>query len=182
MYYTFNSSGWYTGASESATTRSTEVLPPSLSIDETPGKLRANYGGVPGEEWSLEPYVVPTSVSVEFDYGAAWEAIKAERDRRTLKGGYQVDGYWFHSDVFSRIQQLGLLQLTEEQLHGTLWKTMNGSFTLMTPFLAQRIFVAAALSDMAHFAYAEQLRGVVESSNNPAGVNLYAGWPAIYGE
>jgi ribosome modulation factor len=114
-----------------------------------------------------------------------WERIKAERDRRTHEGGYQaaVAGVskWFHSDPFSRTQQLGLLQ-AGASVPAVQWKTMDGSFVTMSQAWAQAIFAAAVASDTALFAYAEQLRAQVEASADPESINILAGWPQVYGE
>lgn len=65
-----------------------------------------------------------------------WEAIKAERERRTQQGGYQVAGKWFHSDTFSRGQQLGLVYLGSNIPEGLMWKTMDGTYVEMTQAMA----------------------------------------------
>lgn len=109
-----------------------------------------------------------------------WEAIKTERDKRTQQGGYKVGAKWYHSDTFSRSQQLGLVIMGNNIPQALLWKTMDGSFVEMTPALAQGIFQSAALSDSNVFAYAETLNQQVQSSDNPETVDIYSGWPECY--
>lgn len=113
--------------------------------------------------------------------GSHWEAIKAERDRRTQQGGYQVAGKWFHSDTFSRTQQMGLVMMGADILVDLQWKTMDGSFVTMTQALAGQVFAAAAASDAALFACAEQIKAAMEV--DPGNFAL-AGqtWPAVFGE
>lgn len=111
---------------------------------------------------------------------AAWDRIKAERDRRTQQGGYLAAGKWFHSDTFSRSQQLGLVLLGNAIPPGTQWKTMDGSFVTMTPTLAQQIFAAAAASDIAIFAAAEAHKAALEASADPAAYDWSGGWPAQF--
>jgi len=115
---------------------------------------------------------------------AHWEAIKAERDRRTLAGGYVVsvenEPKWFHSDLLSRSQQIGLVLLGASIPPGLAWKTMDGSFVSMTQALAGAIFAAAAQQDQATFAAAEAARTVMDA--DPQSFDLAAVvWPATYG-
>ena len=113
--------------------------------------------------------------------GRYWEAIKAERDRRTQQGGYQVAGKWFHSDVFSRTQQMALTMMGAAIPENLQWKTMDGSFVTMTQTLASQVFAAAAASDAALFARAEQIKAAMEA--DPVNFILTAQpWPSVYGE
>lgn len=110
-----------------------------------------------------------------------WEAIKRERDRRTQAGGYQAAGKWFHSDTFSRTQQVGLMLMGGNIPANLQWKTMDGSFVTMTQTLAGQVFAAAAASDAALFARAEQIKAVMEA--DPANFDLASQtWPAFFGE
>ena len=109
-----------------------------------------------------------------------WEAIKTERDRRTQSGGYQAAGKWFHSDTFSRTQQMGLVMMGAGIPGGLQWKTMDGSFVTMTQTLAGQVFAAAAASDAAIFARAEQIRAAMDA--DPAAFDLSAhAWPPVFG-
>lgn len=110
-----------------------------------------------------------------------WDAIKQERDRRTQAGGYQVAGKWFHSDTFSRTQQMGLVMMGADIPAGLQWKTMDGSFVTMSQTLASQVFAAAAASDAALFARAEQIKAAMEA--DPANFVLSSqSWPSVYGE
>lgn len=109
-----------------------------------------------------------------------WDAIKAERDRRTQNGGYKVGAKWFHSDQFSRGQQLGLVLLGANIPAGLQWKTMDGSFVTMTQLLAQQILGSGTGSDQAIFAAAETHKAAMEASADPASYDFSAGWPAIF--
>lgn len=113
---------------------------------------------------------------------AKWEAIKAERDRRTDQGGYKVGTKWFHSDQKSRSQQLGLVLLGASIPAGLQWKTMDGSFVTMTNTLAQQVLGAAAASDQAIFAAAEAHKAAMEASQDPSAYDFSAGWPKVFGE
>jgi hypothetical protein len=111
-----------------------------------------------------------------------WIKIKAERDRRIQNGGYKVGKKWFHSDTFSRLQQLGLVNLGDKIPANTQWKTMDGSYIAMTQALAGQIFVTAAGSDIVVFSVAEAHKTEMEASADPASYNFSTGWPKIYGD
>lgn len=100
--------------------------------------------------------------------------IKAIRDDKMHNGGYPVGQLWFHSDLTSRTQQLGLLQLGANIPAGLRWKTMDGTFVVMTQSLIQQVLAAAAAQDNAIFAHAERL--IADET-----LDASAGWPATYG-
>lgn len=108
--------------------------------------------------------------------------IKAERDRRIQSGGFKVGNKWFHSDTFSRTQQMGLVMLGANIPANTPWKTMDGTTVVMTQQLAQQIFAAAAASDIAIFAAAEAHRTALEACADPATYDTSVGWPKAFGE
>lgn len=112
----------------------------------------------------------------------AWSYIKAERDRRIQSGGYKVGSKWFHSDTFSRTQQMGLVMMGANIPAGTPWKTMDGSTVTMTQTLAGQIFGTAAASDISIFAAAEAHRVAMEASADPATYDFSTGWPKAFGE
>lgn len=110
---------------------------------------------------------------------AVWESIKALRDQKVQAGGYTAGGKWFHSDTFSRTQQMALFMMGAA-VPAVQWKTMDGTFVTMTQTLAGAIFAAGAASDQALFARAEVLRAAVYAAADPAAVDINAGWPAAY--
>jgi len=139
-----------------------------------------------GKELAPDADGRPTLVSPEGPTRAeceahAWEKIKAERDRRTQLGGFEVEGHWFHSDTFSRSQQLGLVMMGAA-VPAVQWKTMAGDFVTMTPELASAIFHAGAASDMAVFAAAEEHRTAMLQSADPLAYDFTGNWPQAYGE
>jgi hypothetical protein len=129
------------------------------------------------DETFSETVPVPNAAQVK---AGRWEAIKAERDRRTENGGYKASAKWFHSDQKSRSQQLGLVLLGANIPAGLQWKTMDGSFVTMTQQLAGQILAAGAASDQAIFAAAETHKAAMEASADPASYDFSAGWPASY--
>ena len=122
---------------------------------------------------------LPTLAEIK---AAKWEAIKAERERRTLSGGYQAGGKWFHSDLISRNQQLGLNEINGSIPPGIMWSTMDGSSIEMTWALAQQILAAALQSDRAIFDAARAHKAAMEASADPANYDFSGGWPLMYGE
>lgn len=108
-----------------------------------------------------------------------WARIKEIRDTKIQNGGYQAAGKWFHSDTFSRTQQMALVMMGAS-VPSVRWKTMDGSFVTMTQALAGAIFQAAAAHDAAIFAHAEALRAQVDAATDPFSVDINAGWPATF--
>lgn len=113
---------------------------------------------------------------------ARWSEIKTERDRRIQSSGYKVGTKWFHSDTFSRTQQMGLVMMGASIPANTPWKTMDGSTVVMTQTLAGQIFATAAGSDIAIFAAAEAHKAAMEASADPATYDFSGGWPKAFGE
>lgn len=113
---------------------------------------------------------------------AIWNGIKAERDKRIQTGGYKVGAKWFHSDTFSRTQQMALVMLGANIPAGTQWKTLDGSFVTMTQALAGQIFAAGAASDIALFGVAEGHRAAMEALADPTGYDFSTGWPLAFTE
>lgn len=121
------------------------------------------------------PYASPAKTAAQI-----WEDIKVIRDQKTQGGGYKVGNDWYHSDTFSRTQQIGLTIMGTNMPPGIMWKTMAGAFVAMTPTLAQQIFAAAGAQDAALFGYAEQLKAQVDAAADPNSVDINAGWPATF--
>lgn len=129
-----------------------------------------------------DPLVVAYLASKPTAKTVAWSRIKTERDRRIQQGGYKVGPKWYHSDTFSRTQQMGLVMLGANIPANTPWKTMNGSFVIMTQTLAGQIFGTAAASDIAIFTAAETHSAAMNASPTPESYDCTGGWPVAYGE
>lgn len=121
--------------------------------------------------------------------------IKHIRDNKLVTNGFQVvtmvtntDGQpqprikWFHSDAFSRTQQLALFSVGADMPVGIQWKTMDGTFVEMTPALAREIFNTAIAADTAIFTQAETLIAQVSEVANASSVDISAGWPLGYSD
>lgn len=135
----------------------------------------------PGIGWvALDARPAKSATTLAAERAAAWERIKAERDRR--KGnGTALGGKWYHSDADSRIQQLGLF-IMGANVPAVQWKTMDGSFVTMSQQIAAGLFAAVATNDQALFTRAEQLRAAVMAADDPASIDISTGWPATFGE
>lgn len=145
------------------------VLPPEITDVPRPSACHFWQDG----NWLLDVEKLKLNI---------WTDIKAERDRRTQNGGYKVGAKWYHSDTQSRIQQMGLVLLGANIPPATEWKTMDGSYVVMTPTIAGQIFGTAALSDIAIFKAAEAHRAAMSALPDPTGYDSSTGWPKAYGE
>jgi len=111
-----------------------------------------------------------------------WAKIQGERDKRRISG-VQVGSNWFHSDDPSRIQQIALVMMGANMPPNIMWKTMMGTFVLMTPTLANQIFQGIVARDQAIFAKAEQHRqAMITTTDDPYTYDWTTGWPQSYVE
>jgi len=107
------------------------------------------------------------------------QIIKSERDRR-VGAGVAVGNKWFHTDTFSRAQQLGLSALGKAIPANTQWKSMDGSCVLMTATLANQILAAAVQQDIAIFAAADRHIALMRTSPDPLKYDYSQGWPPSF--
>ena len=140
--------------------------------------------------WLSEAVVKTKEQKISEVHSQKWEQIKAERLARN-DGGVLVDGYWFHTDGYSRIQHLGLKDevkdtegLDTDPLvidgESVLWKTMSGEFTPMTRKRVKDIVAAVKVLDKRLFKAAEIHRMTMEASADPESYDYSTGWPAKY--
>lgn len=158
---------------ECVESQSATVLP-GFDVIWTPAQLQAAKEALRPQYLAAEAIRV-ANASIEQNV----LRIRAERDRRLQQGGFQVAGKWFHSDTFSRSQQIGLVLLGANVPAGLQWKTMDGSFVPMTPQLAQQIFSAAAAQDVATFAASEQAQAALRADPVAFSFSSIA-WPATF--
>ena len=135
---------------------------------------------VSGWLWDGTTATAPQGPTLAARREAAWERIKAERDRRKSLG-VKVGAHWYHSDADSRIQQLSLFVMGAS-VPPVQWKTLTLSpppvFVTMTQTIAAGIFQNTAASDAAVFAAAETHRIAMEASSTPESYDFSTGWPA----
>lgn len=139
--------------------------------------------------------ITATPKSIAAIRAIKWGDIKARRDA-LMASGFKVGAHWFHSDVSSRIQHLGLKDKARDALAGggamtdaitilgqpVQWKTLGGAFVTVTVQLAHDIITAAGNLDAQAFAAGEVHRQAMEASADPATYDLSAGWPAVFGD
>lgn len=157
---------------EAATTP--DYNPTTHAVRET-----APVGGV--QQWEVYPLPIEEAqANHAAALVAAWNRIKAERDRRKSLG-VKVGDHWYHSDADSRIQQISLFVMGAA-VPPVQWKTLTTSpppvFVTMTQAIAAGIFQNTAASDAAIFAAAEAHRVAMEASANPQDYDCSGGWPA----
>lgn len=172
----------------------TEAPPP----EPLPGKYLRYVNG----EWAYEdpppdPDPDPDPVkSIDEQRAYQWEAIKSIRVWKQ-DSGVLVNGlYWFHTDITSRIQQLGLKDAARDMLADGLlktdpviklgspvqWKLLDGSFLPMTAGLAYDVVNAVGDRDALLYKVAETHRANVYASDDPMAYDITTGWPLAFGE
>ena len=143
-----------------------EPAAPADYSDETYYKTSTGDG--------MPPYRVYTKKSPEQLAALRASKLKQIRDELTENGGCEVGGKWFHTDVKSKQQQMALAMAGVLLPDNLMWKTMDGSFVLMTPTLAGEIFSAQMAREAAIF-------GICEAKQNDD-TPVADGWPARYVE
>ena len=128
----------------------------------------------------VETGIAAPVISLTDAIAEKWDEIKVYRDMLSDTGGYQVGTKWFHSDQFSRSQQMGLILLGANIPANTQWKTMDGSFITMTQTLAGQILASAATFDIAVFTVAETHKAAMMASADPSTYDYSTGWPAVF--
>lgn len=135
--------------------------------------------GVWTQQWSVVPFDAPTvAVRLQEAQDLVWKKIQLHRNN-LKSGGTKVDNKWFHSDVDSRIQQLGLVMMGAN-VPLVQWKTLDGTFVPMTQTLANQIFTATATLDMNLFSVAETHRAAMMQVANPNEYDYSGGWPETF--
>jgi hypothetical protein len=136
------------------------------------------------------PFPAPDPAVVK---ASQWEAIKAQREK-VKAGGVKVGTKWFHSDIESRVQHLGLKDKARDLLAagGTMtdrlqvggvdiqWKTMNGTLIYITAQIAFDIVAAVGVLDALAHQNAEVHKVKMETSAEPTAYDFNGGWPAVY--
>lgn len=118
---------------------------------------------------------------------SAWGRIKAERDRRKYLG-VKVGADWFHCDTDSRgqwermvnrVNTQGLVDSAGYTIGGqpVPWKTMTGSFVILTAGKIRAVVDAVELQEAIIFGRAEMHRVAMEASSSPQDYDCTGGWP-----
>lgn len=137
----------------------------------------------PGKYYKLQDGIwVADTEALQVARDLTWNKIKAKRDTHKVGGVYIASvNKWFHTDSDSRIQQLGLVIMGAGIPANLQWKTLDGSFTVMTQSLAGQIFTGVAILDTTAFSVAEMHKQAMLVSPDPLSYNYATGWPALFG-
>ena len=146
--------------------------------------------------WTTKQWLDPRTL--DQIKAAQWVKIQVVREGRAMSGGWIAAGKWFHSDLSSISKQLGLVRKADRVAAtggdmtagfagagpgGKLyWKTMDGSFVLMTAALAIAIFDASEHTQGLLFARAEQHKAAMQAAPDPEAYDYTVGWPLTYGD
>ncbi len=128
-----------------------------------------------------------TQESVDAAKVAAWESIKAERDRRRTSG-IKSGAYWFRSDdravgEYNSIINLAAKSgLPDSYVIRPKWRTLGDGVTVdMTAGLAGQILMSGFQSLAAIDDAATAHRAAMLASADPAVYDFSSGWPATFG-
>lgn len=140
-----------------------------------------NYDNLRAQEGTLPDKATLDAAGVDMTKERVWQEIKQKRSE-VQSGGVLIASVnkWFDSDSTSRIQQLGLVMMGANMPPGIMWKTMDNSFTQMTPALAVEIFNSIAAHDIQAFTAAEQHKAAMLASADPANYDFSSNWPATF--
>lgn len=169
------------------------------NLEQWPGSVDANGHNV-GDAYDegtgiFTPPALPVVDPADI-VAAKWEAIKVERDRRLLTGGYPVAGHWYHSDLISRSQHLSNARKADLVLaaagdmdaqfmigaYPMQVKSMDNGLMPMTPNVAHAIMAAAEMQELMTYGTALAHKAALEAAVDPAAYVFTSGWPAIYGD
>lgn len=161
-----------------------EVLHQELVTALGPTGWHINTYGDTVEFISTENLDPEATILAHFDNGSTrtknriWEDIKTKRDTLVQLGGCLVSTNWYHSDTHSKMQQLTM------NIKGvpadTYWKTMSGSFVLMTTQLINDIVAAQMVQEGTIFTAAETHKTALFASSTPETYDYSTGWPGTY--
>lgn len=137
------------------------------------------------EDWeaTMRPYIIYTRRTDDQVLERRWIKIKAFRDELRENGGCQVGDKWYHSDQASKqqwehmVNNADKLGLTDDALYlinglQVPWKTMDGSYIVLTAGLIRQVSDALEIREAIIFA-----RGVSLASNLE---DITSGWPTRF--
>lgn len=149
-------------------------------LEVFPNLVDAELGGQIGDAWDDEVFTSPSGETLAEKRARIWEDIKVYRDHLVQTGGYKAGAHWYHSDTFSRTQQIALVIMGASIPVGITWKTLDNGYVPMTQSLAGQIFAAAAAQDAALFAKAAYHKAGIDASSDPDSYDWRVDWPETY--
>ena len=167
--------------------RVTNIIEAEAEFAASIGAIDA-AGGAIGDLWDGVTFTPPAGPPLAERQTAAWERIKAERDRRKF-AGVKVGPDWFHCDTDSRgqwermvnkVNAKGLADSAGYTIgeQPVPWKTMTGSFVILTAGTIRAVVDAVELQEAVIFGAAEAHRVAMEASATPETYDFSSGWPA----
>ena len=183
--YTYDNQGIYSGAVECDPLK---AVPPGLLV-APPALTGTQVAQVQNGAWVVLPeYPVAPAIPLLQRQTEAWERIKQERDRRKF-AGVKVGTDWFHCDTDSRgqwermvnrVNTQGLVDSAGYTIGGqpVPWKTMTGSFVVLTAGKIRAVVDAVELQEAMIFGRAEMHRVAMEAMSDPENYDCSGGWPA----
>lgn len=165
---------------------------PSVIFPETYAAqfIEVSDDAVSGWLWDGNTATAPKGPTLAARREAAWERIKAERDRRKF-AGVKVGPDWFHCDTGSRGQWERMVNRVNAQAladsagytiggQPVPWKTMLGNFVVLTAGKIRAVVDAVELQEAMIFGRAEAHRVAMEASSTPETYDFSGGWPASF--
>lgn len=138
----------------------------------------------------------PDPIPIEDRRESKWREVEEYRNKLMQIGGFPINGFWLHSDLLSRSQQLGLIELGKKALAaGVLpnqtipntppWRTMTGVYIDLTPELTESLIAAFLLQEASVFAVGDYWRNQINNSDNPESIDLKSevflnSWPTTF--
>ena len=136
------------------------------------------------QQWDIYPLDEITITKNYNDFkDLSWERIKNVRDQNLISGvKVTIDGAdkWFHTDIYSRTQWLGMVILGANLPANVNWKTMDGSFVVLTPAIVLQVFSAIQIKELTDFTNGETLKAQIYAAADPTLVDINVGWMPIY--
>jgi hypothetical protein len=130
-----------------------------------------------------------------------WSEIKNIRDERQVSGVKIIvgsDDYWFHTDIQSQIQHLGLYESAKNHLNSSvsasmsddlklgeaniIWKCMGNKMLILTVQIVFDLIEADKKLMNDTFINSEILKAGLYESTDPVNFDVTTGWPVKFGE
>lgn len=143
--------------------------------------------------------LVVTPLPLDFCQAKVIAKLVAIRTQKMTQGGYKVGDHWFHSDLFSRSQHVGLGRQAEKNIAKNAapeapmvdddgmtispWRTMSGEFVQLSNADGIALADAAASSDRKIFAAYLAKEEEVKKLDTVDALAAYVtetGWPITY--
>lgn len=109
-----------------------------------------------------------------------WNAIKAERDRRSQYGGVYVNSHWISSELGSKIAVLCYVAAGDNLPTGLEHPTMENGSMNVTKQLAQDMLSAILANESSLYVAMNTHKANMLASENPETYVFTTGWPETF--